>query len=101
VQLANKRFNNLSHAYEITFDVDAKIAKADESVTSHTTTNSIPYIRKYEGSRLNVFKICFIFNRYNFMTLRDVHNSPKELPFLVDLLVVIKWISSSVEQVTY
>lgn len=32
------------------------------------------------------------------MTLRDVHNSPKELPFLVDLLVVIKWISSSVEQ---
>ncbi|XP_053992306.1 uncharacterized protein LOC128883702 isoform X2 [Hylaeus volcanicus] len=81
VQLANKRFNNLSHAYEITFDVDAKIAKADESVTNHTTTNSIPYIRKY-----------------NFMTLRDVHNSPKELPFLVDLLVVIKWISPSVEQ---
>lgn len=83
VQVANKRFNNLNHSYELTFDVDAKITAVNPSDTADISGQSIPYLRKF-----------------NFTTLRDVHNSPRELPFLVDLLVVLKWISPTVEHFT-
>lgn len=45
--MANKRFNNLSHSYELTFDVDAKIAPASSLDSSGVDADhTIPYLRK-------------------------------------------------------
>lgn len=69
VSVANKKFNNLSHNYELIFDTDAEIHEvADDSDIGSSRS-------------------------FSFMSLRDIRNASKQLPFSTDILVVVKSVS--------
>lgn len=84
VQIGNRRFSSSNHPYELVFEKDADIQEVteDESEKSENV-KSIPMYRKS-----------------TFTKLREIKNSPRTLPFVVDLCVVLSWLSSNTETVT-
>eukprot|EP00914_Ancora_sagittata_P017553 GHVO01034557.1.p1 GENE.GHVO01034557.1~~GHVO01034557.1.p1 ORF type:complete len:490 (-),score=79.35 GHVO01034557.1:147-1616(-) len=71
VNVANKKYNNLQHYYELTFDSNSEISEAaeDEAVNIKEAP-SMPQMK--------------------FTKLRDIYQSTRPLPYITDVMCVIK-----------
>eukprot|EP01070_Trichotokara_eunicae_P003545 Trichotokara_eunicae@DN3441_c0_g1_i5.p1 len=70
INVANPKFNPLPHQYELSFEANAEIVLKPEKISEFSSVKvAAP--------------------RYEFQTLRDIFNSPKELPFNADVLVFV------------